>query len=57
MPPRGHWRTAHQNAQTAAMGKQQWLPKSLVKAKAIDPTDSCLRSKERKQYKEDLEWS
>ena len=39
------------------MGKRRWLPKSPVKAKAIDPTDSRLRSKERKQYKEDLERS
>jgi hypothetical protein len=36
------------------MRKRRWLPKPLVKAKAIDPTSSRLLSKERRKHKEEL---
>jgi len=37
------------------MGKRRWLPKSPIKANAIDPENTRLLSKERRKYKQELE--
>ena len=55
MPLKGRQRTEKQKAQTAALRELRWLPKPPVEAKAIDPTDRRLLSKERKKYKRELE--
>ena len=55
MPLKGRQRTEGQKAQTAALHKRRLLPKSSVKADAIDPASSRLLSKERKKHKEELE--
>lgn len=55
MPLKGHQRTEHQKAQTAAMGKRQWLPKSCTKVRVIDPTSSRIFSQERKKLRKELE--
>lgn len=55
MPLKGHQRTGHQKAQTVAMHKRRWLPKSPIKANVIDPASSRLFSKERKKLNQEVE--
>jgi len=55
MPLKGRQRTQHQKAQTAAMRKRRWLPKSHAEAETISPENHRLLSEERKKYEKELE--
>jgi hypothetical protein len=51
MPLKGHQRTVRQKAQTAALRKQQHLPKSPLKAKTIDLTNPRLFAEEQRKVR------
>ena len=55
MPLVGHQRTEHQKAHTVAMRERRWLPKALLEANEIDPTDHRLLSRMQKKHEREME--